>query len=403
MAAVFALAPAMAIVDALDFDNPSHVKLYIKGSQKLKLEHDGTSETLRPFLEEVQRRCIEFDCANLLEVAEADGIITRNIIDESRLVTLEDIREASTDYMGVESRDAQNNYMLQKCIMDSLTSEALIKLQHSEYDYKVDNAICAPLLIKALILMCEVENYATSFHVRDQMTRLKSKMIEVDYDIEMFNEHVIKLKIKLHQGGEESNDLFMHVMKAYLTCKDRDFLAEIKDLQRKYIRGDLPRNLSDLMLAGKNEYQRLIQDKTYNQPSPEETQLIALTAKLEQETEARASLEKKYRDFKARQDSGKADQRGGNPGSATGKQGRKVEAWMLKAPTDGKLTMNRNGVEWTWCPAHKKWGKHTEQQCRLKEKQGRSRSNEGDTTSGETSMAAAIAAILEEDDEDEDR
>jgi hypothetical protein len=121
--------------------------------------------------------------------------------------------------------DAQN-----KCITDSLTKDALVKLQLSQYEYTVNGEACTPMLNKVIVLMCEVENYATSFHVRDQITKLKQKMIEVVYDIDDFNEHVTKLRRQLQPGGEESNDHFVHVVKAYLICKDKDLRAEIKDL-----------------------------------------------------------------------------------------------------------------------------------------------------------------------------
>lgn len=394
----FALAPAFAIPDVFDFTNPAHSKLFNKGSSALNITHDGTTETLRPFLDAIKRRSLEYDCDNLLTVQDAAGINTFSIIDESRLVPMEDIENAAGTYMNTQTRIAQDNYMLQKCIMESLSQEALIKLQLSPHAHEINGEVCAAMLIKKLILMCEVENYATSFHVRDQMTKLKQKMIEVDYDIDDFNEHVIKLRRQLQLGGEESNDLFMHVMKAYLICKDKDFVAEIKDLQRKYIRGDLPRELPDLMLAAQNEFQRLMQDKTYNKPSQEEAQLIALTAKLEQETEARAKLEKKYQSFKSRQDKGKDTS--AEDKDKREKQKKKDEAWMFVPDPNGKLTMMRSGAEWIWCTEHQKWGKHELKDCRkhIKKKQSSKSTSEDQ---GETSMSAAIAAVLEEEDDDQ--
>jgi len=85
--------------------------------------------------------------------------------------------------------------------------------------------------------MCEVENSSTEFYVRQQMTELKDKMKEVDYNICEFNNHVTHLKSVLGRGGNTLDNLFMHIMLAYLTVKDKDFTDGIKSLKRKKERG----------------------------------------------------------------------------------------------------------------------------------------------------------------------
>ena len=110
----------------------------------------------------------------------------------------------------------------------------------------------------------------------------------------------------------------MHVMRAYLQCKDRDFVQDIKEHKRKFERGELTLDLKTLMIADQRSYQTLLQEGTYNQPSAEEEQILALTARLE--------------------GSKKKD-------GTSGTGGHPVAAWKLIAPVDGKTTKTVSGKE----------------------------------------------------------
>lgn len=81
--------------------------------------------------------------------------------------------------------------------------------------------------------MYKVENLSTEFYVRQHLTELKDKMKEASYNIREFINHVTHLKSMLRQGSNISDDLFMHVMLAYLTVKYKDFMENMKSLKRK--------------------------------------------------------------------------------------------------------------------------------------------------------------------------
>ena len=393
MAQPFSLTPALPVDEIYDFTSAAHSKVFSKATAPLKISHDGSAKTLRPFLNEVARRAEEFNMDYLLSVDDEGTEI--HIIKESRLISMETIRATATTYMPQQNRESQDNFMLQKCMFDSLTPEGLQKLNDSIFDYKIEGYTCAPMLIKAFIKMCEVENSSTEFYVRQQMTELKDKMKEVNYNIREFNNHVTHLKSVLGRGGNTSDDLFMHVMLAYLTVKDKDFTDDIKSLKRKKERGERECSVEELLEYGHNAWLPLSTHGTYNKPTDEEQQIIALTAKLEQVAEERAGLDKKLSAFASRHT-------GKNATGGKFKGKRSDPKWMLQPPTNGKLTMTFAGEIWTWCPIHKKWGNHKEQDCRLKKKLNRESEGAKAYVTMEDAVAQAAISMYDSDDCDDD-
>ena len=325
-ATVFALNPSKAVLDLYDFAGVKDSKLYVTATTALATKHDGTIATLRIMLDELTLRSNEHGWDSLLLIKDSKDK-EHHLITANRMLTMEEITMTADAYVDKSNRLAQDNHMMVTCILNSLTSKGAQALRDSQYSHLIGTTPCAPLLIKVLLLDCEVENASTNFFIREQMTKLDGKIATLDFDILTFNKHVQDLQRKLKQGGEESSDLFMHVMRAYLKCKDKDFLQDIKDHKRKFERGDMALDLKTLMIAGQRSYQNLLQEGTYNRPSAEEEQILALTARLEGTKK-------------------KGD--GGSPGS------HEVAAWKLVAPTDGKVTKTVNGKEWTFCAVHKK-------------------------------------------------
>jgi hypothetical protein len=340
----FALNPAQAVTDLYDYSTTKDAKLYKSATDPLPTKHDGTVSTLRTMLDELQLRCKEFNWIPLITITDSNNI-DRQLLINNRMLTLDDISKHALEYVGTNTRKAQDNHMMVACILNSLTAKGAQALRDSQFDYQINSTPCAPLLIKVLLLDCEVENASTNFFVRQKMTQLDEKIRDLDFNILSFNKHVQELQRKLKQGGEESSDLFMHVLQAYLHCKDRDFVQDIKDQKRKNERGEITLELKTLMICAQRTYQTLIQDGTYNKPSPEEEQIIALSAKLANDNKSKAKRA---------------------PDTTSNYV---VAAWKLVAPTDNTTVKVVNGKEWTFCETHKKWGQHKSSDCLLKKKQ----------------------------------
>jgi hypothetical protein len=110
------------------------------------------------------------------------------------------------------------------------------------------------LLIKVLLLDCEVEDASTKFFIRERMTQLTDKIKELNSNILAFNksrnsnlsldkgggqedqgaqqqhpcfQQVQELHLKPRQVEEESSDLFMYVLHVYLSRKDCNFVQDV--------------------------------------------------------------------------------------------------------------------------------------------------------------------------------
>jgi hypothetical protein len=77
--------------------------------------------------------------------------------------------------------------------------------------------------------------------------------------------------------GEASQDTSMNVHAAYEVCKDADFIRHAKD---EYAQWEQGKNLtlSEYMASACTKYQTLMMKGIWEAPSPEQEQIIALTA-----------------------------------------------------------------------------------------------------------------------------
>ena len=197
-----------------------------------------------------------------------------------------------------------------------------------------------------------------------------------------------------------SDDLFMHLINAYLQVTDPRLLRYIKDLKRDYCNGTNAMDVKELMLSMDQEYKRLVLSGSYMQPTKEQSEIIALSAKLEQTESAHTKLAGKLRLLKQNRTGGGDD---GGTAKIKRKQGED-EAWMTENP-DGKATMKFKGKDWVWCSFHGRWGKHAVDACEAKKKkeQAAAAAAAAAAAQGQAgSTAAAIAAILEQDDDSSD-
>ena len=320
-----------------------------------------------------------------------------DLIDQSRQVTIEHILVHAATCIGTQTRHAQDNEMLVQTLLGSMSTEALGALKKTKLPTRVNGAFVGALIIKVVTQDKEVETHATSFFTREQMTHLSSKIVELKCDIPAFNKEVVLLEESLARGGETSSDLFHHVLKAYENCIDTDFLYDVKDQRKRCESGEHDRTVDHLLLFGRNTCNKLVQRGTYGTPSKEQQEIIALTAKLEVESQERAKLEKSIKNLK-----GKSNGKGKRNGKSGGKSTpREKPAWMKVAPKDNKFEKTADGVKYFWCTEHKEWCRHTTEQCRKRKKRlaaekakDEKGNDEASENGGTLTMSTAISSIL---------
>ena len=70
-----------------------------------------------------------------------------------------------------------------------------------------------PILLKLIISQAHVDSRETVSHIRTSLTLLDAKMVELDSNVETFNQYV-KAQIKnLSARGETSSDLLINLFK----------------------------------------------------------------------------------------------------------------------------------------------------------------------------------------------
>ena len=87
----------------------------------------------------------------------------------------------------VQTRSSQNNAMMHKCLLASLTDEARRKLTACESDYIFNNEVYAPLLFKTIMRLATIDSKATTNFLRESLNNCDSYMVKCSSDINQFN------------------------------------------------------------------------------------------------------------------------------------------------------------------------------------------------------------------------
>jgi hypothetical protein len=132
MPPVFTLSPAHPVAGFLDFTKSEHHKIYKSGIRSVTASDDPftcEADRLFQFLREVEDRSNEMGWMNgILDVVtskEGDEVEeVENPILNYGTLTLEQVIESEKRYIALQQRKAQDTYILHRCLMSSLSSDA---------------------------------------------------------------------------------------------------------------------------------------------------------------------------------------------------------------------------------------------------------------------------------------
>lgn len=287
----FHLNPADAMVGVLDFTKSKSRKFYQNAIKKLDPDElfDCTPGNMYHFLKLLDHRAEEFGWSN-----EISGILwipedindqnsdLRYIPTEYGRVTINQIAAFEKSYLGTARREAQDNYMLFKCLMASLSKEARMKIEGWENEYIVTSnqgtkVASGNLLLKVIIRESHLDTNATTQSIRMKLSNLDDYMTKIDSDITKFNGYVKILIRSLEARGQKAEALLTHLFKGYLAASDKAFVRYINDKKDRYEEG---KSLSSdrLMQLADNKYRLLKEREEWDAPSPEEEKIMALEA-----------------------------------------------------------------------------------------------------------------------------
>ena len=353
----FFLTPSSAMVGTLDYTRSEARKYFTKATKKLDVEelYDCTPGNMYHFLKLLDQRANENgwddEISGILWIPEDidnQNSELRYLPTEYGRVTLEQITDFEKSYLGTERREAQDNYMLYKCLMSSLTKEARMKIEGWENEYMIRNnqgtrVPSGNLLLKVLIRESHLDTNATTQSIRMKLSNLDDYMLKINSDITKFNGYVKILVRSLEARGQKSEALLTHLFKGYLSASDKIFVRYINDKKDRYEEGK-PLNSDKLMQLADNKYRLLKEREEWDAPSPEEEKIMALEAAVEQ-------LKKKKSGHRTKKDK----KEGSKTPSDLSKKRQFVNvpkpAWMHERPKEEDLhkPKNWNGKRWWYC------------------------------------------------------
>jgi hypothetical protein len=230
---VFAFSPALAVQGLLDFTKSEHSKIYKSAIREVcKEPFDCEAEGLFQFLKDVQDRADEMGWSDgilniTMGVTDDNEPVQERIIENYCTISLEKVIESKLQYINEQGREAQDTYMLYKCLMASLTNAAKKRISLWSDQYRIgNNDLCSGVsLLKIIIRESHLDTNATTNQMRTKLSNLDSYILTVDSDIGKFNQYVKLLLQSLTARNQKTSDLLINLFKGYGAVSDEVFRA----------------------------------------------------------------------------------------------------------------------------------------------------------------------------------
>jgi hypothetical protein len=380
----FALVPGMLNDLPLNFEKASDVKLFNKGIQGVEPKFDMKEENLHVFLAKLKEHVRIHNWHNIVTIPDTAGV-NRNLLTQYGQLTPTNCTNHARTYIGQQTRAAQNSMMFYQCLVNSLTEEASLSVMSNCSPFTIDETPSGTCFLKTIIGKASVDTRQKVLLLRETVSNLHVKMVDLGGDVEKFNVYVDNVRDALAGRGQSVDELTMHLFKAYSKVNDEEFqnfLRNKRDLFDTDDEGDVLQ-ADQLMRAALNKYilikQRSATDSLSVQDPSEK--IIALEAQLK-------ALK------------GTTDAGNNSNNKRRGRNGKKRDdanyAWKKVAPKENEPKVKTvSGKKYNWCPKHSAWTVHTAAECSLKVDD----STSGKDTSTDERMVLnrAYAAILNDE------
>jgi predicted RNA-binding protein YlxR (DUF448 family) len=396
----YARTPAQAKVGVLNYGSNEGMKIYNAAVAALTPKYDGNALGLHIFLKKVKERGHDFGWRAILDIPKADGTI-KNLIDQYGLIELEEIQAHAMIYENEGGRNGQNASQMYTFLFESLTDEAKLMVLSDAEDYTIDtdgttSISNGPCFLKVIIRNTTVDTRSTIFHIRENLNHLEAKILEVSYDIEVFNLYVTSQIEQLAARGESSSDILINVFTAYLAVPDKKFVEYVEKQKDRFDEGE-DITYKKLMQVALIKFKDRKRSDKWQAPSAEEEQILALTAQIGDLKKEKSALADK-----AKKGGSKNKQGDGKKAKEAAKMAERY-AWKLVPPETGEpRTKEVNGKTYHFCMHHNDgkgaWVIHHPDKCDKRE----TKNQKGKSAAEKKvmSLTKALKAIHEEDDDD---
>jgi hypothetical protein len=399
----FALAPAFANPDVLNYSEQAAAKLFKSGTEALSIKFDCKSDNLQLFLDQTRDRSIVFDWLNILSIPIQGNVAnSKDLIESYGEISYEEVRAHALTYMHEDAREAQDSFMMYHCLMNSLTDAAQkqVRTRGNVHPFIFGGKGSGPVLLKVIIMVSHVDTRATITSVRTKLSSLDHAMRDVDSDIELFNDYVLGLVSKLSARGEQTQDLLVNLFKGYKACQDAEFVDYIKKKEDFYEEGGQV-EYQQLMDWALNKFKTRKESEQWCLKTTEEETIIALQSQVK----TLMFNQKKPNPASGKSSGGgRKDNKQGNK-KDKGKGKFRVEdlpAWVHVHPKEGeKQSKTVEGKDYHWCPNHNRWTRHKPSDCKgigFKGGPKRDQGNKSQDSKPNMKLAKALAAISDDEE-----
>jgi hypothetical protein len=388
----FSISPANNNDGIINFATTNGMKRYEAGIKSLydKEFYDLSSERLRGFLTTFQNRIIEQNWQELFTVTAEDT--PRRMTTEFGMFTMTETREKYEEFIVLDNRMCQDDYMAYQALFNSLTEEAKTRINLKSSQFVVNARGSGLLLMRTIIDLAYVVNHGTTMRLREQLSRLDVKMRELHFDVISLNEHVETLVATLASFGETTTDLLPNILRSYDTVPDEAFKDWVRRMRNNYEEGLGVLEPTQLMKAAQDKFTSIKDRGEWNQISKTDEEIIALKAEI-------AAMKKTSKLSKASKATQKSE-----TSTKMSKKKKYQDPWLFVPPDDGKDSKTVDDKVFFWCKYHKKWSpnpKHTSQTCTKQFEMNDETPPASNMTPG-LKLRAALATVKEASDSDDE-
>ncbi len=171
--------------------------IYNEGCKKLTTEFDMKSSGTVTYTTKLQAKCVKMGwhmgTQQIINFTNAAGS-TINIIHQYGQINMAMLQaqwEVFCKSTGAlfQARARQNNTMMSKCIMKTLTPAARVRLLPFWGDYKIANVIYTPLFHKKIMALATIDSIPTTKTLRSNLRELPTYCSTIKGDIKLLHSY----------------------------------------------------------------------------------------------------------------------------------------------------------------------------------------------------------------------
>ena len=407
----FSLHPATVSAAPIDYSTSTGAKLYRAATEQLQ------DDVLYSLDDPDNNLLIE----NLATRATSSGwepiflVGNQQLLESYGAILRTDITNHVSTILANANRAKQSDAQLLKCLKNSVDANTKATMAASHSDWRVQPARAtaadptqdsSTLYLYTLLEKSEVTSRSLCSHVKRQRGQMNTIMrSQAKSDIKKFN-HLVDdhlLTLRKHQQPLSDDDLINFLFVGYITCSDKNFVTAMERVKDDWELDHSNITPHQLMKLALNKYDTRVLEKTWNKPSSEEREIVALKAQITKlstskqssaDTPDASAPTTTNNNKRRRKDKGKGSS---NFNGMKNKVWTGDHKWRGEAPSPGAATTKVvKGKTYHYCSHHKCWLGHTTAQCKAAAKES------GTSSNINASLANIGLADIIEDDDDED-